>query len=175
MYLLAAGVPVSIVHFYLVWHHRADRRYSISEHAILTRSSSLLYLVAHINCEIFYVLFSYQLFVIDHGVLFLFWLNIVFAVLDLVQAILPSRGKTEKLHISAAYISWCCYLLAGILALFALNVGGTYRAAAVALLIPILGMFVYMHINRSILYPYQLAVVPMFVVYMLLVTAGAGH
>ena len=173
MYLLAAGVPVSLAHFYLVWRHREDRRYSISEHAMLTRSSSLLYAVAHVNCEVFYILFSYQLFLVHHNAPFLFWLNVVFAVLDFVQALLPSRGKTEKIHIAAAYISWCCYLLAGVLALFILDVRQPYGAAAAVLLVPIVGMFAYMHINRRKLYPYQLAIVPLFVLYMLLVVAGA--
>lgn len=67
IYLLAAGVPVSAAHFYLVSHHRDNRRYSISEHAVLSRNSSLLYLVAHVNCEVFYVLFSYQLFIANHS------------------------------------------------------------------------------------------------------------
>ena len=173
VYLLLAGIPVSVAHFYLVWHHSDNRRYSISEHAILTRNSHLLYFAAHVNCEIFYTLFSYQFFIVSHNLPFLFYLNLVFAVLDFVQAALPSRGKTEKLHLAAAYISWCCYLLAGVLALFFLNIEATYRIAAISLLVPILGMFFYMHANRSKLYPYQLTIVPLFVVYMLLVSIGA--
>jgi hypothetical protein len=172
-YLLLAGIPVSAVHFYLVWHHSEDRRYSISEHAVLTHKSHLLYFAAHLNCEIFYTLFSYQLFIVSHHAPFLFYLNLAFAVLDFVQAALPSRGNTEKIHIATAYVSWCSYLLAGVLAFFSLHVEYPYRIAAMFLLVPILGMFFYMHINHRKLYPYQLAVVPLFVIYMLLVSLGA--
>lgn len=173
LFLLLAGIPVCFIHIYLVWRHRDNRRYSISEHAILARSSSLLYLGAHINCEVFYLLFSHRLFIVDHHLPLLFWLNIVFAILDLVQAAVPSKGKTETIHFAAAYISWCCYLLAGILALFMLPVSMGYQLMAGLLLIPILGMFLYMHINRSELYPYQLAMVPLFVAYMVLVVVGS--
>ncbi len=141
---------------------------------MLTRSSHALYFATHVMCEVFYTLFSYQLFIVSHHLPQLFYLNIAFAVLDFVQAALPSRGKTEKIHIAAAYTSWCCYLFAGIAALFALHVAGLYRIACLLLLVPILGMFFYMHVNRSKLYPYQLAIVPLFVMYMLLVSIGAG-
>jgi Flp pilus assembly protein TadB len=173
IYLLLAAAPVCFVHFYIVWRHRDNRRYSISEHAVLARSSSRLYLLAHINCDVFYLLFSYNFFLVDHHLAVVFWLNVAFAVLDFVQAVLPSKGKTEKAHFAAAYISWCCYLLAGIVALYMLHVSAAAGIIAVALLVPILGMFFYMHINRAKLYPYQLAIVPLFVVYMLVVMLGA--
>jgi hypothetical protein len=174
MYLLLAGVPVSVVHFYLVWHHSGNRRYSISEHAMLTPTSHLLYFAAHVNCEIFYTLFSYNLFIVDHHLPLIFCLNLAFAILDFIQAALPSKDSTKKIHIAAAYTSWCCYLLAGVLALCTVTIEAPYRVAAMFLLAPILGMFFYMHINRSKLYPYQLAIVPLFVIYMFLVSIGAS-
>ncbi|HSW98415.1 MAG TPA: hypothetical protein VLF71_01110 [Candidatus Saccharimonadales bacterium] len=173
LYLLIAGLSASLAHFYLVWRHRDNRRYSVSEHAMLTPQSHLIYIVAHVVCEVFFLLFSYQVFLVVHHLTVAWWLNVAFAALDFVQALLPSRGKTEKLHFAAAYISWCCYLAAGIYALFALPVAGPYFALALAVLAPILGMYAYMHVNRSKLYPYQLAIVPLFVVFLLLVTAGA--
>lgn len=173
-YLLFAGGLVSFVHFYLVWHHRDNRRYSLSEHAILTTRSHILYFVSHVICEIFFLLFSYQFFVVEHDIPLAFSLNVSFVVFDFVQALLPSRGRTEKIHFASAYISWLCYLLAGIVAVITLNVAQPYLAVALILLVPILGMFIYMHINRSKLYPYQLAIVPMFVIYMLLLVMGTN-
>jgi hypothetical protein len=173
LYLLAAGSLVSVVHFYLVWHHRDNRRYSISEHAILSRRSHQLYFVSHLACEVLFLAFSYQFFVREHHLLVPHYLNIVFAVLDFVQAVVPSQGRTEAAHIAAAYISWVSYLSAGIVAFIQLDVTEPYRALAIALLLPILGMFAYMHINHSKLYPYQLLIVPLFVLYMLCVAVGA--
>lgn len=118
--------------------------------------------------------FSYQFFIVEHGLALPHYLNIIFAVLDFVQALVPSRGRTEKIHIAAAYISWVSYLLAGLIALMKLHVVEPYHTLAISLLVPILGMFFYMHINRSKLYPYQLLIVPMFVLYMLLITIGSS-
>jgi len=174
LYLLSGGILVSLVHLYLVWHHRDNRKYSISEHAILTTKSHLLYFASHVACEILFVLFSYQFFIIENELHYIFYINLTFAGLDFVQALIPSRGRTEKAHIAAAYISWCCFLLGGILALFNLDVIEPYNALASILLIPILGMFFYMHFYRSKLYPYQLLLVPLFVFYMLIVTIGSS-
>ena len=174
IYLLLAGLSASAVHFYIVWRHSDDRRYSISEHAMLTRSSHLIYFVAHVLCEVFFLLFAYQFFIREHHYSLPFYLAAAFAVLDFVQAALPSRGKTERIHFAAAYVSWCCYLLLGLLALFKLQVAQPYLALAIALIVPVLGMFLYMHINQSKLYPYQLAMVPLFVTYLLLVSIGAS-
>jgi hypothetical protein len=174
VYLIIAGLFASGVHFYVVWKHSNDRRYSISEHAMLSKSSHLIYFIAHVLCEIFFLLFSYQFFIREHHYWAPFYLSVVFAALDFVQAALPSRGKTEKIHFTSAYISWCCYLLVGLLAIFKLHVAQPYLILAILLIIPVLGMFLYMHINRSKLYPYQLAMVPLFVVYMLVVAIGAS-
>src|ERR1017187_9240093 len=113
VFLMLAGLFASTAHFYVVWHHRSDRRYSISEHAMLSKSSHLIYFVTHVICEIFFLLFSYQFFVREHQYWLPFYLNVAFAGLDFVQAALPSRGASEKVHFAAAYASWCCYLLAG--------------------------------------------------------------
>jgi hypothetical protein len=173
-YLIIAGLLATTVHFYVVWRHRDDRRYSVSEHAMLSKSSHLTYFIAHVLCEIFFLLFSYQFFVREHNYWLPFYLNVVFAALDFVQAALPSRGKTEKIHFAAAYVSWCCYLLAGLLAAYKLSVAQPYLTLAVVLIVPVLAMFLYMHVNRSKLYPYQLAMVPLFVLYMLCITIGAS-
>ncbi len=172
LYLLSGGILVSAVHIFIVWHHRYNRRYSLSEHAILTKKSHLLYFAAHLVTEILYLTFSYQFFVVEHQLYLPHYLNIAFAVLDFVQAVLPSRGRTEKIHFAAAYISWLCYLTSGIIAIIKLQVAQPFLALAYFLLVPIVGMFVYMHINRSKLYPYQLMIVPLFVVYMLMIVIG---
>lgn len=142
---------------------------------MLTKKSHILYFVAHVICEVFYVAYSYQFLLAEHSLRLPFYLNIGFAVLDFVQAVLPSRDRTEKVHFVAAYVSWCCYLLSGLIALFTLHIVEPYMVSALLLVIPTLGMFVYMHIRRSKLYPYQLAMVPLFVLTMLLITIAARY
>jgi len=140
---------------------------------MLTKNSRLIYFFSHVICEVFFMLFSYRFFIKEHHLLIPFYLNIVFVIFDFIQAALPSRNKTEKIHFASAYISWFCYLLAGVICLFNLHLTEPYKTLAILVLIPVLGMFLYMHINRSRLYPYQLSIVPLFVVYMLFVTLGA--
>ena len=173
LYLLIAGTVASLTHAYLVWHHRANRRYSISEHAILDKKSHSLYLAAHIICEVFVILYAYQFFFIDLHLMTPFYLLVVFAILDFVQALVPSRGKTERLHFAAAYVSWFSYILAGLIALIQVPMSAPYAKLAGLLFLPILGMFIYMHINRSKLYPYQLLMVPLYTIMMLVITIGA--
>lgn len=172
--LVVAGLFASLSHFYVVWRHSDDRRYSVSEHAMLSGRSHLIYFSSHVICEILFLLFSYQFFVLEHNYRLPFYLNIAFAALDFVQAALPSRGKTERIHFAAAYISWCCYLLSGLLTLFTFRISQPYLTISILLIVPVLGMFLYMHINRSKLYPYQLAMVPLFVIYMLFIAIGAS-
>ncbi|MGF7228753.1 MAG: hypothetical protein ACQR33_02090 [Candidatus Saccharibacteria bacterium] len=174
VFLIVAGLFASVAHFYVVWRHSDDRRCSVSEHAMLSKQSHLIYFFSHVICEILFLLFSYQFFIREHNYWLPFYLNVAFAVLDFAQAVLPSRGKTEKIHFASAYISWCCYLLAGLLALFAFHVSQPYLTLSILVIIPVLAMFMYMHINRTKLYPYQLAMVPLFVVYMLFVAIGSS-
>lgn len=173
LYLLIAGLVASLTHAYLVWHHRANRRYSISEHAILDKKSHALYLVAHIVCDIFVLLYAHQFFLLDQNLTTPFYLLVIFAVLDFAQAALPSRGNTERVHFAAAYVSWFCYMAAGLVALIQVPMSALYGKIAGLLFLPLLGMFIYMHINRSKLYPYQLLMVPLYTVFMLVITIGA--
>ena len=175
IYLIIAGLLATGAHFYVVWRHSDDRRQSVSEHAMLSKKTHLIYFVSHVLCEIFFLLFSYQFFVREHNFWLPFYLNTGFALLDFVQAVFPSRGRTEKLHMVSAYLGWVCYLLAGLIALLYLSIAQPYLAVSVILIVPILGMFVYMHFNRSKLYPYQLAIVPLFLIYMLVITIGASR
>lgn len=172
-YLLIAGILISSVHFLLFWRNRHKRLWSISEYAILTKNSHLIYFVSHVFCEVLFLLFSYQFFVVEHDTYLPFYLNIAFASLDFIQAAVPSRGRTEAAHTVAAYISWCCYLASGVAALLLIDIAQPYASLSLLFLVPTIGMFIYMHINRSKLYPYQLTMVPLFVIYMLFITMGA--
>ena len=174
IYLLTAGIYISAVHFWLVWRTRDKKLWSISEYAILTKKTHLLYFLSHVFCEVLFLLFSYQFFVVEQQTYLPFYLNIAFAVLDFAQAAIPSRGKTETVHIAAAYISWCCYLASGITALILLGISQPYFVLSLLFLVPTIAMFIYMNINRSKLYPYQLLMVPLYVISLLFITLGAS-
>jgi hypothetical protein len=165
---------VSCVHVYLVWHHRDNRKYSISEHAIIDTRSHLIYLITHVICDVLFLAFSYQFFMIEHGLTEIHYLIVIFAGFDFLQALLPSRGITESMHFAFAYISWVCYLAAGVAAMLSLHVTDPYKVIALLLLVPVLGMFAYLHVNRSRLYFYQLLIVPIYVLYMVVVVIGAA-
>ena len=173
VYMLSAGILVSFLHFYLVWLHQAHCKLTLSEHVIIDRKSHLLYFVTHVIYEILFLTYSYKFFIVAHKLSLPFNLIFVSTGLDFIQAALPSRGRTEKAHVAAAYVSWLGYLLAGLVALVELHVLEPYQSIAVLLLILIVGMFAYMHICSTKIYTYQLIIVPLYFIYMLFITIGA--
>lgn len=173
VYLLVGGGVAALTHCYLVWLHRGKGKYSISEHAVANGKSHLIYFIAHVICELLVFKFSYDFYLVRHGLPPPHYLNISFVVFDFVQAALASKGKTEKVHYAAAYISWLSYIASGIVAFFTLSIAQPFKAMSLAFLLPALGMFIYIHFKRSKLYPYQLTIVPLYVLYLLFVVIGA--
>lgn len=172
--LILAGSLISFTHFYIVYSNKENRKYSISEKAIASPQIHRLYMTAHITCNVLFAIYSYRFFILEQDLIVPFLLNMNFVLFNTLQAILPSAGKTEKMHYITAYVSWVSYLLSGALALFLLPLSISYFLLGLALLIPTLGLFIYIHFNRTKLYPYQLAIVPLFVVYMVVITIGAS-
>lgn len=172
--LLGAGVLISVVHAYLVWKNYDGTRYSISEHAISDRRSYFLYLGSHIVADILFVLYAYTFFYESQSQTILFLLTLTFIALDFVQALLPSRDKSEPIHFISAYMSWAIYQLVGVLSLFILTIAQPYLYLSVAFLVPVLVMFTYMHFKRDKLWPFQLLMVPMYILSLLFITLGSS-
>lgn len=173
VYLLTAGLLVSVTHIYLVWRYRKANKRTLSEYAVVSKNGHLIYFIAHVLCDVLILLYAYSFLYVQHSLSLPFYLFVVFAVLDFIQAIVPSTGKTEKVHLVAAYVSWVCYLAAGLIALLSLQIAEPYGMIATAMIAPVIALFVYMHIDRTKLYPYQLIMVPLYVVSMLFITIGA--
>lgn len=171
--LLLSGFVVSLTHVFLVWKNRGGARYSISEHAIADRNSYLIYLSAHIVTDILFLFYAYEFFYIAQDQGWLFGLTIVFIALDALQAVLPSRGRTESLHFVSAYTSWFLYQLVGVLSLLLLDIAQPYMMTASIVLLIVLTMFGYMHVRREKLWPLQLLMVPLYFVFLILVVIGS--
>ena len=167
------GGVASLAHFYLVWTHRGKGLLSVSEHAIADKNSHRIYFASHVVCEAFILMFSYNFYVVEHNVLIPHYLNICFIVFDFVQAALPSTGNTEKIHLRAAYVSWASYITSGTIAFFLLDIVQPFKLASLIFLIPSLCMLVYLNFDKHKKYIYQLAIVPLFVIYLLLVVLGS--
>lgn len=172
--LLTAGLIISLAHFYIVFSQGEHKKFSISENAIATNKNRLIYAVAHFTCDTLFLFYSYRFYLKEQDLLIPFLLNMNFIVLDSLQVILPSEGKTAKPHYVTAYISWISYLLSGVIALFLLPLSSGYKIILLIFLIPALAMFLYLHINSKKLYPFQLAIVPLFVLYLITITIGAS-
>ncbi len=174
VWLLLAGGIVSFTHVYLVWKNRDGVRYSISEHAVADTKSYRTYAAAHLITDIFFVLYAYEFYHQMQNQNLLFELVIAFITLDILQAVLPSKGKTKSIHFASAYLSWFIYQLVGVLSLFLLHISQPYFAISIAVLSPVLLMFIYMHFKRDKLWPYQLLMVPLYVLFLLFVTIGSS-
>lgn len=172
--LLVAGIGISLVHFYLVWRNHHVGRYSISEYAIVDQKSQRIYLWAHLVCDVLFMFFAYRFFWVSQQLKLPFVLLVLSAILDGAQALLPSRGRTEKVHFVVAYVSWFSFLCAGLSALFLITVQQPYSFIAWTSLLVAVGLFAYMHYSRHKLYPYQLAAVPFFVIALAFVVLGSS-
>ena len=133
-----------------------------------------LYLGSHIVADILFVIYAYTFFYESQSQSILFLLTLIFIALDCIQAVLPSRGKSEAVHFISAYVSWFIYQLVGILSLFILTIAQPYLYLAIAFLIPVLLMFIYMHFKRNKLWPYQLLMVPFYILSLFFITLGAA-
>ncbi len=172
--LLGAGGLISAVHAYLVWKNYDRVRYSISEHAIADKKSYYLYLGSHIVADVLFVVYAYKFFYESQSQNILFLLALTFIALDFVQALLPSRGKSESIHFISAYASWFIYQLVGVLCLFMLAIARPYLYISIAFLVPVLMMFIYMHFKRDKLWPLQLLMVPLYILALLFITLGSA-
>jgi hypothetical protein len=172
LYLLLAGLIINGLHVYLVWSQREDRKWSISVHAAKNNKTHLLYITGHIIGGFIFLVFAYSLFVEMYDVVWFFYWSCFTYIFEVLQALLPARGKTDKLHTITAYIMWLSFVSMGIVAIFYLPLTIVVRTISVGVLFIILAQLIYVHFNRNKLYIYQIYMVVLFYSIMLLIYYG---
>ena len=160
--LLSAGVIINGVHGYLLWSQRHERKWSISVHAIKNRQTYILYVVGHLLAGGLFLLFAKRFFLERYNEPVLFGLVCSTYFFEIVQAVLPSRGRYERPHTIAAYIMWFSFVSAGLLSIFILPVATWGRYLAVLFYLPLVNMLFKAHIDKKKFYSYQMWMVVLF-------------
>ncbi len=171
--LLSAGVIINGVHGYLLWSQRHERKWSISVHAVKNRQTYILYVVGHLLAGGLFLLFAKRFFLERYNERVLFGLVCSTYFFEIVQAVLPSRGRYERPHTIAAYIMWFSFVSAGLLSLSILPMEFWARAVAVLVYVPLLIMLYKAHTDRKRFYYYQMTMVVLFYVSMFFVMVGS--
>lgn len=103
-YFLASFIVSGVLHGWLVYRHRNDNPASISYHAMRGSLEHGLFVVGHLLNGLLIVLFVNELFISQSSSLVVLILTGVVAGSEWLQAVLPARGKTDRLHTVMATI-----------------------------------------------------------------------
>ena len=157
--MLLSGLIVNLTHGYLLWSQRHDRKWAISAHAANDTRSYITYLIAHLSSAFLYLLFANEVFVQKFDVHWLFVASIITVSFQILQAVIPSRGKTIVLHGVLAYGMWTSHLIVGYGALVSLPLSNTIRYLALPLLICPVLLGIYAYFNKQKMYWLQMIVI----------------
>ncbi len=95
-YLFASFVLVNLYHGWLVLDQRDVSPASLSYHSVKNRFTLGGYMLVHLLAGILLTLFIYSEF--GFGYLGLTLIGVVAVVSEWLQALLPAKGRTDKLH-----------------------------------------------------------------------------
>ena len=93
----------NLVHTYVLIRHRSSKQPTISERAVQSQSSLVLYVAGHIFAGLAFVSFAYGFFWLQLHSQILFALALWGVLLEWIQALIPAKGKYEPIHRAVAY------------------------------------------------------------------------
>lgn len=162
LWFAVAGLFVQGGHSYLLFSQKHDRKWSISDHAAVSARTHLLYFICHFLGAIGWFVGSYIIFY-HTDTRYIFYISAGSAVFEVLQAAFRSKqGRIRSLHTIFAYLMWVSCMVTILLGIIALPLATWQRIVTGICLVPIIGMFVYMHINRKQIYHLQYATIYFF-------------
>lgn len=162
--LLLSAVFVNVVHGWLLYYHRDNRKWSISEHAVLDKKTYFLYVLGHILGGAFWLIFAKMYFVDAVHLDWLFALSAWVVAFEYLQAFLPAKGKTNKFHTIAALIMWGSFITVGLLCIAFLPAGINQKYLASVLYACLFSVLIYASSHRQQIYKSQMIMVLLFYV-----------
>jgi hypothetical protein len=160
--LLLSVLFINGVHGWLLYYHRGNRKWSISEHAVLDKKSYFFYVLGHLLGGAFWLVFAKIYFVDTVHLDWLFALSIWVVGFEYLQALLPAKGKINKLHTIAALIMWGSFIAAGLLCIAFLPAGIYQKYLASVLYACLFSVLIYASSHRQKIYKYQMTMVILF-------------
>jgi len=160
-YLVIAGLSVNGVHAYLLFTQ--ERRWSISEHGISGKKARSIYTIGHFIGVIFLFLFARQFYLEQYKSKLVFSVALLGAAFEILQAIVPAKGKYNIPHVILAYGMWLSYMATGFLGVSKLPLPHQAKLLATPLLLVIASLFVIAHlINRNNVWKVQMAMIMLY-------------
>ncbi len=167
--LIFSGIIINLVHGYLLVAYKNQKKFSISEHAVLDRKARSIYIIGHIVCGALCLMFAKIYYVNTIEVPSLFYLSIFTVIFEYLQAILPAKGKTNRLHIIAALIMWASFISLGLLTIIFAPAALIQKLIAMTFYAAILFELRNSYKNLNRLYKYQMTMVVLFYLAMIVV------
>lgn len=162
MYFILAGLFVQGGHSYLLFSQKHDRKWSISDHAAVSSRTHAIYFICHFIGAVGWFIGSYLVFY-HTDFWYIFYISAAAAVFEVLQAAFPSKqGRIRSLHSVFAYLMWVSCMATILLGTVALPLATWQKVVASICLVPIVTMFIYMHLRRTQIYHLQYATIYFF-------------
>jgi hypothetical protein len=116
--LIVSFLAANVVHGYLLYSQRNDRKSTISHHAVKSPRTQRFYVAGHIVAAISFYMFARTYFAGTPQATLLITAATIGFVADIIQALIPARGKIEKYHAFFAYIMAFSVIIIGVAAAF---------------------------------------------------------
>jgi hypothetical protein len=116
--LTVSFLAANIMHGYLLYRQRNDRKPTISHHAATSPRTQRFYVAGHIVAATSFYMFARLFFAGTPQATLLITAAKIGFVADIVQAFIPARGTIEKYHAFFAYIMAFSVIIIGALAAF---------------------------------------------------------
>lgn len=160
--LILSAILINSVHAYLLVAHKSKRKWSISEHALLSKSSFFVYVLGHFLNGAIFLIFAKQYFLDAHHLYGLYYLSIVTVIFEYIQALLPAGGKTVQMHTYAALLMWALFISLGAISLLMLDVEISRKIIAATIYMALLVNLIYAFSNLQRVYFLQMVMVLLF-------------
>lgn len=141
--LLVSFFAANSMHFYLLYRQRHDRKPTISHHAAKSTRTYFSYIAGHVVASTTFYIFALGFFVNTPQAEILITVATIGWVTDIIQALIPAKGRVEKYHEIAACIMAVSVIVIGVLAAFTIpqlpiaSVISKLLAVCLALSIPV--------------------------------------
>lgn len=160
--LILSAISTNGVHGYLLVSQQSKRKFTISEHAVLHRNTLLLYILGHFLGGAFFLVFAREFYLKSAHLPALFGLTLFTVAFEYIQAVLPARGKSTKIHTQTALVMWGSFITLGLLSIIFVPATLLQKLISTLLYTGLVTMLYLGFRDRKRIYRYQMIMVSLF-------------
>ena len=128
----------NLTHGYLLYSHKGTGQPTLSERAVQSNTSLGLFVTAHIIAGLAFASFAYQFFWLRERSVFLLSLALLGIIAEWLQAVMPAKGRYERLHFALAFTMSIFMVALGITAILSITLPTQARLLLIAIEVIIL-------------------------------------